>query len=94
MTTTPSPWINTVIATPELLHPDADYCPKSKDVFFETYYGSIFHGSYIQREADADIETDEDIDSENITYEYFFNTHDGDDLFEEDSVTRWMYVPD
>ena len=87
-------WIPSSERMPELLPADADYCPSSKAIFFETYYGSIFHGSYIQREADADIETDEDIASENITYEYFFNTHDGDELFEEDSVTRWMYVPD
>ena len=94
MTTTPSPWINTAIATPTLLPADAASCPSSKAIFFETYYGSIFHGSYIQREADVDIEIDEDIASENITYEYFFLNHERDELFEEDSITRWMYVPD
>lgn len=91
----PSPWV--IGGFPELEKSENSDCLISKEVFFEMQFsGSTYHGWYIARPVDRpdDEFFDGDEDDEDVEYEYFFNSNVGDELFDEDMISRWMYVPE
>lgn len=100
-TNTKNPWINAFCEKPILLEPkNKDDVLTSKEIFFSLQHrGGIYHGWYIARpienakcrcDCDCCDNFDEDDDLE---YEYFFNANVGDELFEEDLISFWMYKP-
>ena len=99
-----SQWVDACIQKPELHKQDDTDCLLSKEVFFEVNHwgesGAIYHGRYMARPIEKErccgchhCDCDED-DSDDIEYEYFFNANVGDELFDEDSIKRWMFVPE
>lgn len=99
-------WVDANDKKPELFTQNDSDCLQSKEVFFELSHwgqsGAMYHGWYIARpvekedrhschHCDCDVDCEEDEDTE---YEYFFSANVGDELFDEDSIKRWMFVPE
>lgn len=81
---------------PELFEDDESECLISKEVFFQLSNSSgTYHGWYLARPIDKSDQFfyENEHDSDDIEYEYFFNANVGDELFDEDHISRWMYVP-
>lgn len=89
-----NPWVK--FDKPELSPSNNSDCLTSKEVFFELAHNrGTYHGWYIARPVDKSDQYFHEDESENddVEYEYFFNANVGDELFDEDYVVRWMYVP-
>ena len=84
-------WIDTTTATPGLLLSE-ERCPTSPEILFQHQHGEIYHGWYIKKEVDNSMEI-EGLTVENITHQYWFCSNVWDELFSEDEIKRWMYVP-
>ena len=89
-----SPWVE--FGFPELNKDESSDCLTSKEVFFElSNSGGTYHGWYIARPIDKRDQCccEEEFEDGDVEYEYFFNANVGDELFDEDHISRWMYVP-
>ena len=89
-----SPWVE--FGFPELHKDESSDCLTSKEVFFELRNsGGTYHGWYIARPIDKRDQCccEEEFEDSDVEYEYFFNADVGDELFDEDHIGRWMYVP-
>jgi len=89
-----SPWVE--FGFPELHKDESSDCLTSKEVFFELLNsGGTYHGWYIARPIDKRDQCccEEEFEDSDVEYEYFFNANVGDELFDEDHISRWMYVP-
>lgn len=95
-----SPWVE--FDKPELFEQKDSDCLQSKEVFFELRHsGGTYHGWYIARPSENDDRCcggcaycECDGDRSDQEYEYFFNANVGDELFDEDDISRWMYTPE
>lgn len=89
-----NPWVE--FGFPELNKDESSDCLTSKEVFFELRNsGGTYHGWYIARPVDKRVQCccEEEFEDSDVEYEYFFNANVGDELFDEDCISRWMYVP-
>ena len=89
-----NPWVE--FGFPELHKDESSDCLTSKEVFFELLNsGGTYHGWYIARPIDKRDQCccEEEFEDSDVEYEYFFNANVGDELFDEDHISRWMYVP-
>ena len=89
-----NPWVE--FGFPELNKDESSDCLTSKEVFFELLNsGGTYHGWYIARPIDKRDQCccEEEFEDGDVEYEYFFNANVGDELFDEDCIGRWMYVP-
>lgn len=88
-----NPWVYVdTEGYPELSQKNDGENPSSREVFFELRHNQgTHHGWYIA--IDGDQSDDEYGDEGAENFEYKFNSNIGDELFDEDSVYRWMYVP-
>lgn len=90
-----NPWV--YFDKPELNQDEDSDCLTSKEVFFEvSHLCGIYHGWYMARPVDKSDQYfyEEELENDDVEYEYFFNANVGDELFDEDSIARWMYVPE
>lgn len=81
-------WVSDLVM-PNLFETDDSKHYRSKEVFFQVGdNGGTYYGWYIHRA--VEISSNED---DGVEWESFFHSDVGDELFSEDLIERWMYVP-